>query len=303
MLNPQDLYEVEPDVPDLRDTVLVYELSGFMDAGSAGSLLSDHLLRELPNRVVARFDVDQLIDYRARRPTMTFAFDHWEDVETPQLAVHLLHDTDNVPFLLLRGPEPDLQWERFVAAVDRLTRDWQVRLVIGGHGIPVGAPHTRRLGVTAHATRAELVGEHEPVANRIQVPGNVAALLQLRLGQLGRDAAGFAVHVPHYLAQVDYPTAALRLLESVRDLTGLQIPDEALREAGSEVDAKIESQVRGSEQVTEVVKSLERQYDLFDGSHERSDTLVDPDTPMPTADELGAQFERFLAEQPGPGEQ
>jgi len=60
--------------------------------------------------VIARFDVDDLIDYRARRPPMTFDTDHWQDYAAPELAVHLVHDAAGTPFLLLTGPEPDRRW-------------------------------------------------------------------------------------------------------------------------------------------------------------------------------------------------
>ena len=62
------------------------------------------------------FDIDALLDYRSRRPTMIFVEDHWESYDEPTLACYLAHDRQQTPFLLLAGPEPDLQWERFTAA-------------------------------------------------------------------------------------------------------------------------------------------------------------------------------------------
>ncbi|MCW2544265.1 MAG: hypothetical protein JWM40_1817, partial [Frankiales bacterium] len=75
-LDPTELYELDPDRPDLEGVVLVQALDGFIDAGGARKLASDHLLETLPHTVVARFDHDQLFDYRARRPIMVFAKDH-----------------------------------------------------------------------------------------------------------------------------------------------------------------------------------------------------------------------------------
>ena len=109
--DPGELYEVEPDAPETDDIVLLYYLDGFIDAGGAGRLLAEHLLSTLDHQQVAAFDIDALIDYRSRRPVMTFAKDHWESYDTPELAVFLLHDTAGVPFLLLNGPEPDTQAE------------------------------------------------------------------------------------------------------------------------------------------------------------------------------------------------
>ena len=298
--DPTDLYTLDPDAPELDDIVLLYYFDGFIDACSAGRLLAAHLLDTLEHREIARFDVDSLIDYRARRPAMIFAKDHWEQYEAPALTISLLHDTQGTPFLLLSGPEPDHQWDAFAAAVRTVSAALGVRLAVGFHGIPMGIPHTRPPGVTAHATTPELVEGYPPFVDRLQVPGSAAALLELRLSEEGRAAIGFAVHVPHYLAQAAYPAAAVTLLESVQQATGLDLPSDALREAARRTDLEITRQVEGSEEVSEVVKALEQQYDAFAAG--QANSLGGQPEDMPTAEELGAQFERFLAEQQGQGD-
>jgi predicted ATP-grasp superfamily ATP-dependent carboligase len=295
--DPADLYEVSPDAPELADDlVMLYYLDGFIDAGGAGRLFAAHLLSTLEHEQIARFDVDSLIDYRSRRPAMTFSKDHWEHYDAPEIAISLMHDTAGTPFLLLNGPEPDREWEAFTSAVRQLSAALRVRLAVGFHGIPMGVPHTRQLGVTAHATRPELVEGYRPLVDKLQVPGSASALLELRLGEDERAAIGFAVHVPHYLAQAAYPAAAVTLLESVERAASLSLPADVLREAAHRTDLEITRQVEGSAEVTELVQSLEQQYDAFTSGQ---DGLMadEAEAAMPTADELGAQFERFLAEQ------
>jgi predicted ATP-grasp superfamily ATP-dependent carboligase len=294
-----DLYEVDPGAPALDGAPLLHYLDGFIDAGAAGRLLTAHLLGSLEHETVVTFDVDRLIDYRSRRPPMTFDKDHWEEYEAPELAVHLTRDATGTPFLLLTGPEPDHEWERFTTAVQSVTTRIGAELAVGFHGIPMGVPHTRPLGVTAHGTRPELVVGSRPIVDRLQVPGSVASLLEFRLGEQDRAAVGFAVHVPHYLAQAAYPAAAVALLESVTRATGLSLPDEALREAAQRTDEEISRQVEASDEITELVQALERQYDAFADAADREGLLADDAGNMPTAEELGAQFERFLAEQQG----
>lgn len=293
-LDPEELYEVDSDVPDLTGAVLLHHFDGFMDAGSAGSTLVEHLLAAHEHRVVARFDVDDLIDYRARRPMMTYATDRWEDYDAPELVVHLLHDAIGTPFLLLTGPEPDRRWEAVAAAVRSLIERWGVRLTVGFHGIPMGVPHTRKLSVISHATRPELVTEKSPF-NRVQVPGNLSALLEFRLGEAGHDAMGLVAYVPHYLAQGAYPASSVALLEALTKSTGLSIQTAGLQEAANRTDAEITRQVTESAEVAQVVEALERQYDAFTSAAEN--LLIADGEPVPSADELGAELERFLAEQ------
>jgi predicted ATP-grasp superfamily ATP-dependent carboligase len=293
--NPADLYQVSPGTPRTDgDVVMLYYLDGFIDAGAAGRLLTAHLMSALEHEPVATFDIDSLLDYRSRRPIMTFAKDHWDDYDAPELAVSRLRDTEGTPFLLLAGLEPDREWEAFTAAVVQLSADLGVRLSVSFHGIPMGVPHTRQLGVTAHATEPGLIDGYRPVLDKLQVPGSAAALLEYRLGASGRKAIGFAVHVPHYLSQAAYPAAAATLLDSVQRATGLVLPGGALREAAHRTNLEIARQVEGSAEVAEVVQALEQQYDAF--TADRENLLADTEQ-VPTAEELGAEFERFLAEQ------
>lgn len=302
MLDPSELFELAGDLPDLGRPVLIQALTGFIDAGHGTRLAREHLLSTLEARTAATFDIDILLDYRSRRPPMIFMEDHWEAYDEPALGLHLLHDDAGVPFLLLAGPEPDLQWERFTAAVLALVDRLGVRLTVGLNAIPMAVPHTRPTGVTAHATRPELIAGHEPWLQRVQVPGSAGNLLEFRLGQHGHDASGFAVHVPHYLAQTEYPVAAEALLSSVSRATGLLLPTEGLRDSGETMRADIEAQIAQSEEAGALVHALEEQYDAFVRSRQEATPLADGASALPTADELGAELERFLAEHTRPGD-
>jgi len=295
VLDPHGLYELADDLPALDSPVLIQALTGFVDAGSAIQLSREQLLEQLEGEVLATFDLDQLLDYRSRRPPMIFVEDHWESYEQPSLALHLLRDQLGTPFLLLAGPEPDLQWERFITAVSGLIERFGVRLTVGLNAIPMAVPHTRPVSVTAHATDQRLLGDRESWLQRVQVPASVGNLLEFRLGQDGHDAMGYAAHVPHYLAQTTYPAAAELLLDSVSASTGLALPTGELRDAAEMVREEVDKQVAEDEQATRLVASLEQQYDAFLRGRQ-GNLLADATGPLPTAEELGAELERFLAE-------
>jgi predicted ATP-grasp superfamily ATP-dependent carboligase len=304
--NPEELYELGPAAPEAADAPMLHYLEGFIDAGNAGRLLTDHLLQNSSPETVARFDTDRLLDYRSRRPLMIYNNSSWESYDAPELALHLLRDSGGRPFLLLTGPEPDHEWKLFTDAVMGLVARIGAGVAVSFLGIPAGMPHTRPLGVIAHATREGLVSGHQRLPSRIQLPGSAHALLELRLGEAGRDAMGFAVQVPHYLAQAVYPPAALTLLDSVTGATGLELPDAELREAAERTNQAIKRQVEESAEVAELVRALEEQYDTAaqaEGAQgldaDASAGLLSEGEPLPTADELAAQFERFLAENQG----
>jgi proteasome assembly chaperone (PAC2) family protein len=296
VLDPAELYEVAPDAPQLEEPVLLVALDGFVDAGSAARLAVEALVEGREQRLVARFDVDQLLDYRSRRPPLRFETDRWAAYSRPELDIVALTDTADTGYLLLAGPEPDMQWERFCAAVEQVVRRLGVRLVINLTAIPMAVPHTRPIGVTVHGTRPELTEGHEAWFATAHVPGSAVGLMELRFGEAGLDAMGFAVHVPHYLARAEYPQAARVLLDHVGLAAGLYLPTESVTKAAERTDAEIAEQVAGSEEVRQVVEALEQQYDMVaSGRGERSSMGLSGQ--LPSADELAAEVERFLAGQ------
>ncbi|BAU82453.1 PAC2 family protein [Streptomyces laurentii] len=310
MLDPQDLYEWDRkglavvDVALAQESaglVMLYHFDGYIDAGETGEQIVDRLLDTLPHQVVARFDHDRLVDYRARRPLLTFRRDRWTAYDTPVLEVRLVQDATGAPFLLLSGPEPDVEWERFAAAVRQIVERLGVRLAVNFHGIPMGVPHTRPVGLTPHGSRTDLMPGHRSPFDEAQVPGSAESLIEYRLTEAGVDTLGVAAHVPHYVARSPYPDAALTALEAVTAATGLVLPGvaHALRTEARRTQTEIERQIgEGDEELTALVQGLEHQYDAAAGAETRGSLVAEP-ADLPSADELGREFERFLAEREG----
>lgn len=290
MMDPRQLYTLSDDaVAKLAGyrPVLIHQLDGFVDAGQAGRLYSANLLEHLDHELVAEFDHDQLHDYRSRRPAMVFDTNTWKSYADVELRLYRVIDERGEVFLLLSGPEPDVQWERLAAAVLGLIDQLNVRLTVSLHGIPMAVPHTRPMTMTAHATDSELVQGYRSWIDRVEVPASFTGLVEFRLGQRDRKAMGFAVHVPHYLAQSGFPEAAVALARAVNQSTGLAVPIDPLEKASAETMSDIANEVEGSTEVQELVGSLEQQYDSMTAQG------IDQ---VPSADEIAAEFERFLAE-------
>jgi hypothetical protein len=312
--NSRELYEFEPEGLAAAEAVragrpvLLYHMEGFIDAGEAGEQVMAQLLGGdgddgQEHRIVARFDVDRLVDYRARRPLMTFQHDSWVSYAAPELALHLVRDATGTPFLVLAGPEPDMEWERFAAAVRGLVERFGVRMAINFHGIPMGVPHTRPVGLTPHGNRTDLMPGHRHWFDEAEVPGSAESLIELRLSEAGHDVLGLAAHVPHYLSRSPYPEAALAILEAVTAATGLVLPDavRALRMDAHRIRAEIDRRItEGNAEMVTVVHGLETQYDALAGAADGESRMAEP-LDLPTADDLGAEFERFLAEREGDG--
>jgi len=292
-------------VAEAGDLTLVVVLTGFLDAGKAAELAAAHLADLAEGKVVATFDVDALHDYRARRPPITFVRDHYTDYEAPRLVVRALRDTGGTPFLLLAGPEPDTRWEGFARAVREVVERFGVTRTVSLGAVPMAVPHTRPIAITPHANRPELVPGESPWQGELRVPASAQALLEVRLGEWGLDALGFVAHIPHYLAQMEYPQAALVLLEHLEIGGRLTIDLGELREAAEITETEVDRYLASHDEVGDVVRGLEQQYDSFREAEASGSSLLSGDEPLPTGEEIGSAFEAFLAdldEQPKDGD-
>ncbi|MGH3362484.1 MAG: proteasome assembly chaperone family protein [Nocardioides sp.] len=291
------------DVPQLDETsslTLVLVLDGFLDAGHAAARAARHLAELSDGPVVATFDVDQFHDYRARRPAMSFIRDHYAAYDPPRLAVRLLRDSGQTPYLLLHGPEPDNRWEAFARAVVEVVERFGVTRVVSMGSVPMAVPHTRPIAITHHANNADLLTGESPWRGELRIPSSAQALLEIRLGEQGHDAMGFVAHIPHYLAQMDYPQASAALLEHVERAGRLTIDLTELRGEADGREAEIARYLAANEEVGEVVEALEQQYDAFERAEESGNSLLATNQPLPTGEEIGEQFEQFLAGLDGP---
>ena len=303
------MYELEYPTPEIRDghqhgPTLVVALQGYADAGQAVEAVSEHLLAALENRLVASFNTDELVDFRSRRPAVTME-DH-EIIRTDEinLDMRVLRDPEGRSFLLLSGPEPDMHWNAFTEAVTDLVERYDVENTICLYSAPMTVPHTRPLVVSAHGNAPGLVGRMYRFDGKVVLPGSAALRIEAALARAGRNVAGYTAHVPHYVAASPYPAATLNLLRSVADATDLDLPLRTLEHDARRVAEQLAEQTDDSGEIQQVVRALEEQYDeaveKYREAHPRA--VMPGEADLPSGEELGAEFERFLARLDEPGE-
>lgn len=275
----------------------VIALTGFTDAGNAISQLIDYFREEISREPIAVFSNDVLLDYRARRPVITFVEDHLTDFQPLRLELSLARDVLGQPFLLLSGYEPDFAWDAFTAEILAFAEEYAVASVTWLHAIPMPVPHTRPIGTTLSGTRAELTAAHSVWRPRTQVPSTVGHLIEYRFAQTATPVAGFVLLVPHYLGDTEYPAATLAALDSITVATGRVFDGDDLREENREYLEKVQEQVSGSDDLTRMLQGLEERYDAYMAGSTSAQPIIHTGD-LPSADELAAELERFLASRP-----
>ena len=274
------------DQPNLESPVLVMILKGWIDAGLGADGAADVMLEHHDRRTVARFDADQLLDWRARRPTMRLVDGintqlAWEETELSWAKDKSGHD-----LLLLLGNEPDHAWLAFSEQVVDLAVDLGARMVVGFGAYPTPAPHTRPPLIAASASSEELA--QGLLQNSVEVPSGVQGMIERRAALRGLPALGLWAQVPHYVSAMPYPAASLALIEAANSIAGLDLPVADLVDRAAASRLRIDELIAQNPEHTAMLEQLEHNADDQTATSELSAT---------SGDELAAELERFLREQ------
>jgi proteasome assembly chaperone (PAC2) family protein len=286
-----DLYELV-EQPELDAPILILALDGWIDAGLGAANARASLLKSMSPVTIARFDSDELLDHRARRPTLHLVDGVVRGMTWPSVELQAATDAAGTDVLLLVGAEPDHAWRAFTSAVVDLVLDFGARLVVGLGAYPAPVPHTRptRLAVTANDPS---LATTNVVRATVDVPAGVQAAIERRAFEVGVPAVGLWAQVPHYLAAMPYPAASIALLDGLGTMAGLEVDDATLRSEAQATRQRIDQLVGENDEHKEMVRQLEASVDA---EQESTDAALGGG-PLPSGDELAAELERFLRDQ------
>lgn len=285
-IEPGDLYR-RFDAPPLATPVLFVALDGWVDAGSVLERVTAALCQR-PSVVVAEFDADLLLNYRDRRPLARIDGGINIGVDWHQIQLLATSDLDGGDVLVLRGPEPDFLWQRFTEAVLDLAQALRVRLVVPVGAYPAAVPHTRRPRLSATGTTPVLVEQIGYIRGRVEVPAGIHAALERASAARKIPSVGVWATVPHYAATEPYPAAASALLAGLATLTERRFDRSGLDAEAEVVAARLDALVDSSEELGLLVAHLE----------ERTDQAALADGGLPSGEQLAAEFQRLLGNDP-----
>lgn len=277
------------DAPALSSPVLLIGLDGWIDAGMAAANARKAVLEPSESALVASFDTDELLDYRARRPTISLSDGLVTDFNWEQLELSGLTSPHGVDFLVLAGPEPDRLWKAFTQQVVDLAIEFKVSKVIGLGAYPAAVPHTRptKLALTTASPRLsdEMTGY---VRGSLEVPAGIFAALEQEFDRRLIDAFCLWAQVPHYASNLPYPAGSLALIHGVNNLTGAGF---AVSEVSSEAASnrvRLDELIAGNPEHEQLVRQLE----VFADSEPAAQEVNFDD--LPSGDQLAEEFQEFL---------
>jgi proteasome assembly chaperone (PAC2) family protein len=265
--------------PELRDPVMVVNLSGWVDAGMAGAgavaVLSEQLDARRP---FGRIDLSDLMDLQQTRPTVRLVDGVSREITWPSIDLSAGRRGRDV--VVCVGPEPSLRWRAVLGELVEAAQRLGVTRAFTVAGIPTVASHRRPVDVLATATDAGLVEETGAWRQDYTGPTGAQSALQVMLGEAGVPTVGLWAQVPHYVAAGPSPPAIRALLARLRDLGGLQIDLSVLDDQARTYVQRVDAGVAERPDVLEAIEEIE------------SAAAEEPN--LPSGDELASEIERFL---------
>jgi proteasome assembly chaperone (PAC2) family protein len=266
--------------------VLVCAFRGWNDAAAAASTALGAVASSFDSELIAKVDPEDYFDFQSTRPTISMVDGETRRIDWPEnnlIAVRV--PTADRDLVLLDGTEPNLRWRTFSETIATAADALGVELVITLGALIAEVSHTLPVPITGLAADQDLVEELELERSNYEGPTGIVGVVHDLCRQAGINSASLWAAVPHYVAAVPNPKAALALLRRLEGLTGIAVEASELEEETSDYEEQIGRAIAANPEIEELVARIEA---------EQVDLLTEEGEELPSADTIAREFQRFL---------
>jgi proteasome assembly chaperone (PAC2) family protein len=276
----------ESDVPQLRAPILVCTFQGWNDAAGAASTALGAVAASFDTELIADVDPEDYFDFQATRPTIELTEGQTTRIEWPQnhLFAARIPGADR-DLVLLDGTEPNLRWRTFSETIATAADTLGVEMVITMGALVAEVSHTLPVPITGLASDPELVADLELQRSSYEGPTGIVGVLHDCCRQLGMTSASLWAAVPHYVAAIPNPKAALALVRRLEGLTGIAVDASELESKTASYEEQIGRAIAANPEIADLVERIEAQ---------QVEQLGAETDDLPSADSIAREFQNFL---------
>ncbi|GAB3705141.1 PAC2 family protein [Mariniluteicoccus flavus] len=278
MSDPSSL-DPRPDLRDLTAPVVVMAFDGWNDAGSAATDALTHLVEASQAEVAFTLDSEDYYDFQVNRPVVT-STRRGRSIEWPATTLWV-GDLQGRDVVLVSGPEPNLRWKSFSAALVSAVRSTRPSLVVMLGALLADSPHSRPIPVSRTAPNRDLAERFDVEVSSYEGPTGIVGLLADDCARAGLDVVSLWAAVPHYVASPPNPKATLALIQRLEDTADLDVDVTELPELARAWERGVAEVVESDEDLADYVHSLEEDQD-------------ETELPEASGDAIAKEFERYL---------
>lgn len=271
----------------LRSPVMLIALTGLFDVAGAATTALDRFAPAEAAVTVGEIDPDPFYDFTQERPHVEIDDGDLRVIRWPENSVEVVRGIGGRDLVVLVGVEPHLMWSTYSACIRHIVDRLGCEAVVTVGSAAEAVPHTRTPLVTGSTTDAELarrLGIGQPTYQGVT---GVVGVIQSDLGSAGIPSISLRVGVPHYLMNAEHPQAVAALQTHLAHVLNMPVPTDTgeLADDVARWRSLHDEVVAGDLQLQMYVRMLEHDHDRK------------AEASIPTADDLGAEFERFLRDQ------
>jgi proteasome assembly chaperone (PAC2) family protein len=277
------------DVPRLRSPILVCAFRGWNDAASSASAALTAVADSFDAEPIAEVDPEDYFDFQSTRPTIVLTEGQTRRIDWPQndLVAVRVPGADR-DLVLFDGTEPNLRWRTFSETIATAADALGVEMVVTLGALVAEVSHTLPVPITGLASDDGLVEELDLQRSSYEGPTGIVGVVHDCCRGIGISSASLWAAVPHYVAAVPNPKAALALLRRLEGLTGIAVDATELEEETASYEEQIGRAVAANPEIADLVERIEA---------EQEEALGEEEPDLPSADSLASEFQRFLRQQ------
>jgi proteasome assembly chaperone (PAC2) family protein len=278
----------------LRRPILMLAFAGWNDAAESATNAVRFLRQAWEGQPLATLACEEFYHFGLQRPTVRFKPGTtereitWPDTEFSVCTPAAL----NRDVLIGVGTEPHLRWKTYCGTILGLAREMEVGLIVTLGALLAEVPHTRPVRLSGFATDPELAALLGIRPTKYEGPTGIVGVLSSTAREAGFATASLWANVPHYISAVENPRATLALVHRVNRLLDGPLDVRELEEAGVQFDAQLAEVLSQNRKVANYVRKLEAR------DVEADELPREPSSELPNAQDLVAEIERFMRQQP-----
>jgi hypothetical protein len=271
--------------------VLIIALDGWTDAGMASTGAVSYIKEKLSSELLLALDDQDYFDLLRQRPIIVLD-EHgerdfiWPSIELFGPGPKSEVQQKDLSLYFLTGQEPALQWQFLITELLEIIEDRDIQSVIMLGSLAAETPHSRQIKIYKNSQTASVRNALGIERSNYDGRAGFMSVLGHAIEKAGIPTISIWAQVPHYVASMPSPKAALALVNDLEIMLGFTVDHKEILESAFEWERSVDTFAEGDEDLLNYIAGLERSRDEAEAEEM-------------TTDQLALEFEKFLRQNEG----
>ena len=271
--------------------VLIVAFDGWTDAGSAATGSTNYIREKLASERLIAIDDQDYFDFLRQRPIIVLD-EHgerdfiWPSIEFWGPGPKTPLNPKDLQLYFLIGQEPALQWQYLRDEILEIVEDRDINAVIMIGSLASEAPHSRPIKIYKNSQTAAVRNAFGIERSNYDGRAGFLSVLGQAFEKAGLPTISVWAEVPHYVASMPSPKAALALVNDLEIMLGFAVEHKEISVAAFEWERSVDDFAEGDEDLLNYIAGLEKARDESEAEEMNTD-------------QLALEFEKFLRQNEG----